>query len=161
MAHKQHLGGKCNTTVQRRRAEKKKSIKCKPDSSQGRQRSLQCYRYSATIVKVMGHRQCATKISPSENQKGSSTSVSQSCQKKTRAMVAQLCEDGKKALTCVKVEGTRSKGNLKKSTEESTSNEKVVYSAVCRAQSNDGQTYTGVGRLNRLPVKTQTQTGGL
>ena len=79
--------------------------------------------------------------------------MSQSSQKKTRAMVAQLDEDGEKAFV-VEVEGTRSKRNSKKSgTEGSTNSDRAVNSAVCRAQSNDGQTYVGVGKLNGWPVK--------
>ena len=56
-------------------------------------------------------------------------------------MMAQLDEDGKKAFTCVEVEGTRSKSNSKSGTEGSTNSDRAVYSAVCRAQSNDVQTY--------------------
>ena len=109
IAHKEQLG-KSKATVQPRRVDQKKTTQSKPDSSQGRQRSLQCYR-----CRGFGHRQseCGTKISPGKDQKGSSTPVSQSSQKKTRAMVAQLDEDGGKAFTCVEVEGTRSKRNLK------------------------------------------------
>ena len=44
----------------------------------------------------------------SKDQKGSSTSMSQSSQKKTSDMVVQSCEDGEEAFTCVKVESTRS-----------------------------------------------------
>ena len=103
--------------------------------------------------------ECGTKISPGKDQKGSSTPVSQSSQKTTRAMVAQLDEDGEKAFTCVEVEGTRSKRNSKKSgTEGSTNSDRAVYSAVCRAQSNDGQTYIGVGKLNGRPVKVLRDT---
>ena len=43
IAHKEQLG-KSKATVQPRRADQKKTIQSKPDSSQGRQRSLQCYR---------------------------------------------------------------------------------------------------------------------
>ena len=75
-------------------------------------------------------------------------------------MVAQLDEDGEKAFTCVEVEGTRSRSNCKKSgTEGSTNSDRAVYSAVCRAQSNDGQTYVGVGKLNGRPVKVLRDTG--
>ena len=90
IAHKEQLG-KRKATVQPRRVDQKKSIQSRPDSSQGRQRSLQCYRCQG-----FGHRQseCGKKISPGKDQKGSSTPVSQSSQKKTRAMVAQLDEDG-------------------------------------------------------------------
>ena len=111
IAHKEQLG-KSKATVQPRRVDQKKTTQSKPDSSQGRQRSLQCYR-----CRGFGHRQseCGTKISPGKDQKGSSTPVSQSSQKKTRAMVAQLDEDGEKAFTCVEVEGTRSRSNSKKS----------------------------------------------
>ena len=86
IAHKKQLG-KSKATVQPRRADQKKTTQSKPDSSQGRQRSLQCYR-----CRGFGHRQseCGTKISPGKDQKGSSTPVSQSSQKKTRAMLAQL-----------------------------------------------------------------------
>ena len=150
IAHKEQLG-KSKATIQPRRADQKKTTQSKPDSSQGRQRLLQCYR-----CRGFGHRQseCGTKISPGKDQKGSSTPVSQSSQKKTRAMVAQLDEDGEKAFTCVEVEGTRSRRNSKKSgTEGSTHSDRAVYSAICRAQSNDGQTYVGVGKLNGRPVK--------
>ena len=158
IAHKEHLG-KSKATVQPRRADQKKMTQSKPDSSQGRQRSLQCYR-----CRGFGHRQseCGTKICPGKDQKGSSTPVSQSSQKKTRAMVAQLdgSEDGEKAFTCVEVEGTRSKRISKKSgTEGSTNSDRAVYSAVCRAQSNDSQTYVGVGKLNGRPVKVLRDTG--
>ena len=88
--------------------------------------------------------------------------MSQSSQKKTRRMVAQLDEDGEKACTCVEVEGTRSKSNLKKSgTIGSTNSDRAVYSAFCRAQSNDGQTYmyVGLGKLNGRPVKVLRDTG--
>ena len=158
IAHKEQLG-KSKATVQPRRADQKKTTQSKPDSSQGHQRSLQCYR-----CRGFGHRQseCGTKISPGKDQKGSSTPVSQSSQKKTRAMVAQLdgSEDGEKAFTCVEVEGTRSKRISKKSgTEGSTNSDRAVYSAVCRAQSNDGQIYVGVGKLNGRPVKVLRDTG--
>ena len=149
IAHKEQLG-KTKVTVQPRRADQKKTTQSKPDSSQGRQRSLQCYR-----CRGFGHRQseCGTKISPGKDQKSSSTPVSQSSQKKTRAMVAQLDEDGEKAFTCIEVEGTRSRSK-KSGTEGSTNSDRVVYSAVCHAQSNDGQTYLGVGKLNGRPVNT-------
>ena len=83
IAHKQQLGGK--TTAQLRHAEQTISTQSKADSSQGRQRLLQCYR-----CQDYGQRQskCATKISPCKDQKCSSTPVSQSSQKKTCAMVA-------------------------------------------------------------------------
>ena len=129
-----------------KRADQKKTIQPKPDSSQGCQRSLQCYR-----CRGFGNRQseCGTEISPGKDQKGSSTPVRQSSQKKTRAMVAQL-----------EVEVTRSRRNSKKSgTEGSTNSDRAVYSAVCRAQSNDGQTYVGVGKLNGRPVKVLHDTG--
>ena len=80
IAHKEQLG-KSKATVQPRRVDQKKTTQSKPDSSQGRQRLLQCYR-----CRGFGHRQseCGTKISPGKDQKGSSTPVSQSSQKKTR-----------------------------------------------------------------------------
>ena len=102
---------------------------------------------------------CGTKISP-KDQKGSLTPVSQNSQKKTRAMVAHLDEDGEKAFTCVEVEETRSRRYSKKNgTEGSTNGDRAVYSAVCRAQSNDGQTYVGVWKLNGRPVKVLRDTG--
>ena len=63
IAHKEQLG-KSKATVQPRRADQKKTIQSKPDSSQWRQRSLQCYRCHG-----FGHRQseCGTKISPSKD----------------------------------------------------------------------------------------------
>ena len=155
IAHKEQLG-KTKARVQPRRADQKKMTQAKPDLSQGRQRSLQCY-----CCHGFEHRQseCGTKISPGKDQKGSSTPVSQSSQKKTRAMVAQLDKDGEKAFTCVEVEGTRSRRNSKKSgTEGWTNSDRAVYSAVCRAQSYDGQTYVGVGKLNGRPVKVLQDT---
>ena len=73
IAHKEQLS-KSKATVQPRRVDQKKTTQSKPDSSQGRQRSLQCYRCHG-----FGHRQseCGTKISPGKDQKGSSTPVSQ------------------------------------------------------------------------------------
>ena len=63
---------------------------------------------------------------PGKDQKGW-TPLSQSSQKK----VAHSSVDGEEAFMCVKVEVTRSKGKLKKSgTDGSTSNDRVVYSAV-------------------------------
>ena len=118
--------------------------------------SLQCHRCQGYT-----HRQseCATKISPCKHQKGS-TPVSQSSQRKTCAMVVHSSEDGKEAFTCVKVERTRSKRKLKKSgTEGWTSNDKVIYNPVCLAQSNDGQTYILVRKLNGRPVKVLRDTG--
>ena len=95
-------------------------------------------RYSATVVKVwkqairMSYTGCATKTSPGKHQKGSSTPVSQSGQKKTRAMVAQSCENDEEALMCL--ERTSSKRTLKKS-------------------GTDGSTNSGVGKLNGRPAK--------
>ena len=75
-------------------------------------------------------------------------------------MVAHSDKDGETAFTCVEVEGTRSKRNSKKSgTERSTNIDRVVYSAVCHAQSNDGQTYIGVVKLNGWPMKVLRDTG--
>ena len=156
IAHKEQLG-KSKATVQARGADQKKTTQSKPDSSQGRQRLLWCYRCQG-----FGHRQsaCGTKISSRKDQKGSSTPVSQSSQKKTGTIVAQLDEDGEKAFTCVEAEGTRSRSNSKKSgTEGSTNSDRAVYSAVCRAQSNDGKTYVGVGKLNGRPMKILHDTG--
>ena len=83
IAHKEQLG-KSKATVQPRRADQKKTTQSKPDSLQGRR----CHGF--------GHKQseCGTKYSPGKDQKGSLTPVSQSSQKKTRAMVAQLDKDG-------------------------------------------------------------------
>ena len=79
--------------------------------SEGCQRLLQCYRCQG-----FGHRQseCATKISPGKDWKGLSITVNQSSQKTTHAMVAQSCEEGEEALTCVKREATSSKRKSKK-----------------------------------------------
>ena len=83
IAHKLQLGGKGKAKAHPRCADQKK-LKPKPDSLQGCQRSLQCYR-----SKGFGHRQseCTTKFSPGKDQKGSSTPVSQSSQKNTHAIV--------------------------------------------------------------------------
>ena len=46
----------------------------------------------------------------------------------------------------------------KTGTEGLTSNDKAVYSAVCHAQSNDGQTYIVVGKLNGQSVMVLRDT---
>ena len=62
--------------------------------------------------------------------------------------------------TCVNVERPRSSGISKKSSSNGlTSNDEAIYSAACCAQSNDGQIYIGVGKLNGLPVKILRDTG--
>ena len=66
-------------------------------------------------------------------------------QARTRAMVARCHEDGEGAFMCGNVERPRSSGNFKKSNSNGlTSNDEAIYSAACRAQSNDGQIYIGV-----------------
>ena len=100
-----------------------------------------------------------TKVSPGKDQK-SSTPVGQSNHKKTRAMVARSKEDGEEACMCVNVEKFRSSGNSKKSNlNRSTSDDEAIYSAACRAKSNDGQIYIEVGELNGRPVKVLQDTG--
>ena len=90
--HKQQLGGMTKSTVEHKCAEQRKPTQPKLDTTQGRQRSLQCYRCQG-----YGHRQseCLTKVSPGKDQK-SSTPVGQSNQK-TRAMVAKSNEDSEEA----------------------------------------------------------------
>ena len=54
----------------------------------------------------------------------------------------------------------RSSGNSKKSNSNRlTSDDEAIYSAACRAQSNDGQIYIEVGKLNGRPVKVLRDTG--
>ena len=80
---------------------REKPTQSKLDTTQGRQRLLQCYR-----CQDYGHGQseCSTKIIPGKDQK-SLTPVGRSNQKKTRrAMVAKSHEDGEEAFTCVNVE---------------------------------------------------------
>ena len=80
--------------------------------------------------------------------------VGQINQKKTRAMMARSNENGEEACTCVNVEKPRSSGNSKKSnSNRSTSEVEAIYSAACRAQSNDGQICIEVGKLNGRPLK--------
>ena len=75
-------------------------------------------------------------------------------------MVARSNEDGEEAFTCVNVEKLGSSGNSKKSnSNRSTREDDPVYSAACCAQSNDGQIYTEVGKLNGRLVKVQRDTG--
>ena len=97
IAHKQQLGGKTKSAVQSKRAEQRKPTQSTLDTTQGRQRSLQCY-----SCQGYGHRQAEsqTKVSPGKDQKGSMP-VGQSNQKKTRAMVARSHEDAGEAFTCV------------------------------------------------------------
>ena len=154
IAHEQQLGGKTKYTVQSKRAEQRRQTQSKLDTTQGRPRLLQCYRCQG-----YGHRQseCPTKASPSKDQK-SSPPVGQSNQKKIRAMVARSNEDGEEAFTCMNVEKPRSSENSKKSnSNKSTSEDEAIYSAACRAQSNDGQIYIEVGKLNGRPVKVHVQ----
>ena len=140
IAHKQQLGDKSKATVQPRRADQKKSTEIdSPNQIRHKDARGHC---SDTTVKVLdtGNYSVVQRLVPARIR------VSQSSQKKTHAMVAQLDEDGEKACTCVEVKETRSKRNLKKSgTKGSTNSDRAVYSAVCRAQSNDGETYVGVG----------------
>ena len=93
IAHKQQLGGKTKYTVQPKRAEQKKLTQSKLDTTQGRKRSLQCYRCQGYTQRQS---ECPTKVSPGKDQK-SPTPVGQSNQKKTCAMVARSNEDGKAA----------------------------------------------------------------
>ena len=80
--------------------------------------------------------------------------VVRSNQKKTRATMARSHEDGEEAFTCVNVKRPRSRGNSKKSNlNRLTSNDEAIYSAACRAQSNDSQIYIGAGKLNGRPLK--------
>ena len=118
---------------------------------QGGQRSLHWYRCQG-----YGPRQseCPTKVSIGKDQR-SSMPVGQSNKKKTRAMVARSNEDGEKACTCVNVEKPRSSRNIKKSNSNRlTSDDEAIYSAACRAQSNDE-----VDKLNGRPVKVLRDTG--
>ena len=113
IAHKPQLGGKSKATVQPRCADQKKSTESKPDSLQGRQSLLQCY-----SCQGFGHRQseCGTKISPGKDQKGLSTPVNQSSQKKTLPCVEveeTRSKRNSKTFTCVDAEETRSKRNSK------------------------------------------------
>ena len=89
-----------------------------------------------------------TKVNPGKDQK-SLTPVGQSNHKKTRAMVARSNEDGEEACMCVNVEKFRSSGNSKKSNlNRSTSDDEAIYSAACRAKSNDGQGWVAMLNLS-------------
>ena len=77
-----------------------------------------------------------------------------------RRMVARSNEDGEEACTCVNKEKPRSSGNSKKSNSNRlTSDDEAIYSAACRAQSNDGQIYIEVSKFNGWPVKVLRDTG--
>ena len=55
-------------------------------------------------------------------------------------MAARSHEDVEEAFTCVNVERPRSSGNSKKSNlNRLTNSDEAIYSAACRAKSNDGQ----------------------
>ena len=72
-------------------------------------------------------------------------------------MVTRFHED---ASTCVNVERPRSSGNSKKrNLNRLTGNDEAKYSAACHVQSNDGQIYIGVGKLNGRPVKVLRYKG--
>ena len=69
-------------------------------------------------------------------------------------MMARSTEDGEEACTCVNVERPRSSGNSKKVIQtDQLVKMRQIYSAACRAQSNEGQIYIEVGKLNGRPVK--------
>ena len=94
-----------------------------------------------------------------KDQKGS-TPVGQSNQKKTCAMVARSNEDGEEAFTCVNVERHRSSGSSRKRNSNNlTSDDEAIYSAACRVQSNDGQLYIEIGKLNGRSLKVLRDTG--
>ena len=60
-------------------------------------------------------------------------------------MVARSNEDGEEAFKCVHTEKPRSSGNSKMSnSNRSTSDDEAIYSAACRAQSNDCQIHIEV-----------------
>ena len=103
IAHKQQLGGKTKPTVQPKHVEQRKPTQSKLDTTQGRQRSLQCYRCQAYDCRQS---ECPTKVSLSKDQK-SSRPVGQRYQKKTCAMVVKSHEDGEEASMCVNVERPR------------------------------------------------------
>ena len=115
--------------------------------------------YSATDAKVMAtDNRNVQQVSPSKDHK-SLTPVNQSNQK-TCTMVANSHEDTEEAFTSVNVERPRSSGfSMKSSSDGLTNNDEVKHRAACRAQSNDGHTYIGVGRLNGQPVKVLRDTG--
>ena len=73
--------------------------------------------------------------------------------KKTRAVLAMSHEDGEETLMCVNIERPKSSERPKKSSSDGlTSNDEAIFNA-CGAQSNDGQIFIGVGKLNGWPVK--------
>ena len=75
-------------------------------------------------------------------------------------MVTKSHEDGEEAFTSVNVERPRSSRNPQKSyLNRLTSDDETIYSAACHAQSNDGQIYIGVGKLNGRPLKVLRETG--
>ena len=81
-------------------------------------------------------------------------------QKKTNEMVGKSHEDGEEAFTYVNVERPQIRWKLQKEQFEwITYNDEAIYIAACHAQSNDGQTYTGVGKLNGQRVKVLRDTG--
>ena len=85
--------------------------------------------------------------------------VGQSNQKKTRAMSVRSNEDSEEACACVNVEKPRSNGNSKNSNSNRlTSDDEAIYSSAFRAQSNDGQIYIEVDKLNGWPVKVLPDT---
>ena len=135
IAHTRQVRGKTKSTVQPKRAEQRKPMQSKLDTTKGRQRSIQCYSCQGYV----NHRQseCLTQVSYGKDQK-SSMPVGQSNQKKTCAMVARSNEDGEVAFKCVNVERHRSSGNSRKSdSNRSTSDDEAIYSAACHAQSNN------------------------
>ena len=155
ISHKQQLGNKTKSSVQPKHVKQRRQTQSKLDTTQGRNGSLQWYRCQG-----YGHRQseCATKVSPSKDQK-SWRPVGQSNQK-TRALVTRSNEDGEEVCMCVNVKKTQIKWKLQKSNSNgSTTDEETIYSAACHAQSNDGQIYIEVGKLNGRPVKVLQDTG--
>ena len=74
--------------------------------------------------------------------------------KKTCAVLAMSHEDGETTFMCVNVERPKSSERPKKSSLDGlTSNDEAIFNAQFSAQSNDGQIFIGVGKLNGWPVK--------
>ena len=107
-------------------------------------------RYTATDAKVMAtdNRNMEPKPVPARNRR-----VQRLLARVTRRRPVQWwlgpMKIVKVACMCVNVEKPRSNGNFKKGNSNcSTSDDEAIYSAACHAQSNDGQIYIEVGKLN-------------
>ena len=103
IAHKQQPRGKTTSTVHPKRAKQRKPTQSKLDTTQERQRWLQCHRCQGYGLRQS---EFPTKVSRGKDEK-SLTPVCQSNQKKTCAMVDKSHENGSRGFYICERRGTQ------------------------------------------------------